>query len=85
MYKEGDRIHCARFQNQESLIKDSTDKINKAKSVPEKAAYAERLQREANILLSCLNYDEESLDCKNCHIIATLHKQAARLIVKIGV
>lgn len=76
------KISCAIFQKQEQEVKALTDKINKAKGVSEKARYAEELQREVGVLLSCPDYDKEKLDCKNCHFIANLRKKTADLIIK---
>ena len=82
MRKKEARINCQIFQKQESVIKDITDKINQAKGVQEKAEFAEELQKEANVLLSCLDYDPKKLDCKNCHFITNARKQTANLIIK---
>ena len=81
MYKEGFKITCQTFQKQESVIKDITDKINKAKEVKEKAKFAEELQKEVDVLLSCPDYKKESLNCKNCHFITNLRKRSADLII----
>ena len=51
------KINCIIFQKQEPIIKNITDKINMAKGIQEKARYAEELQRELNVLLSCPDYD----------------------------
>ncbi len=75
-------ISCKTFQKQELVIKDITDKINQAKGVQEKARFAEELQREVDVLLSCPDYDGKSLDCKNCHFITNLRKKTANLIIK---
>jgi len=82
MHKEGPKISCLTFQKQESPIKDITDRINMAKGVQEKAAYAEELKKESNVLLSCPDYDKERWDCKSCHFIANLRKKTANLIIK---
>jgi hypothetical protein len=82
MYKEEAKINCPIFQKQEPVIKDLTDKINKAKGVREKAKFAEELQREANVLLSCPDYDKGKLDCRNCQFVANLRKKTADLIIK---
>jgi len=50
--------------------------------VLEKARFAEELQREVEVLLSCPDYDGENLECKNCHFIANLRKKTANLIIK---
>lgn len=80
--KEEAKISCATFQKQEPVIKDITEKINNAKEVQEKATFAVELQKEVNVLLSCSDYDEKSLNCKNCHFIANLRKKTADLIIK---
>jgi len=80
--KEEAKINCSPFQKQEFVIKDITDKINKAKGVQEKAVFAEELQKEVDILLSCPDYDGESLDCRNCRFIANVRKKTANLIIK---
>jgi hypothetical protein len=76
------KISCPTFQKQESVIKDITDKINQAKGVLEKAKFAEELQKEADVLLSCPDYDGKRLDCKNCHFISNLRKKTSNLIIK---
>jgi len=82
MHKEEPKINCPTFQKQESVIKDITDKINRAKGVQEKAGFAEEIEKEVDVLLSCPDYDDKSLDCKNCHFIANLRKKTANLIIK---
>ncbi len=76
------KINCSSFQKQEPVIKDITDKINQAKGVLEKAKYAEELQKEAEVLLYCPDYDGKRLDCKNCHFITNLRKKTSNLIIK---
>jgi hypothetical protein len=75
-------INCLTFQKQEPIIKDITDRINIGETVLEKATFAEELQEEVNVLLSCTNYDKASINCKNCHFIANLRKKTANLIIK---
>ena len=80
--EENKAINCLTFQKQEPVIKDITDRINIGKTVSEKATFAEELQEEVNVLLSCTNYDKASINCKNCHFIANLRKKTANLIIK---
>ncbi len=82
MRKEEPKINCPIFQKQEPIIKELTDNINKAKGVLEKARFAEELQKEVKVLLSCLDYKSESLDCKNCHLIANLREKTADIVIK---
>ncbi len=81
MIKES-KIECSIFQKQEAVIKDLTDKINRAQGVQEKAKFASELQKEVDVLLSCSDYDEKSSDCKSCHFIANLRKKTADLIIR---
>jgi hypothetical protein len=82
MHKEEPKINCAIFQKQECVIKDITDKINGAKGVQEKAGFAEELKKEVDVLLSCPDYESQSLDCKNCHFISNLRKKTSNLIIR---
>jgi hypothetical protein len=80
--EENKAINCLTFQKQEPIIKDITDRINIGETVLEKATFAEELQEEVNVLLSCTNYDKASINCKYCHFIANLRKKTANLIIK---
>ena len=80
--EEEPKITCPTFLKQETVIKNITDKINMAKGVREKATFAEELQKEADVLLTCPDYDDKKLDCRNCRFIANLRKKTAGLIIK---
>lgn len=82
MSKEDAKINCATFQKQEPVIADITAKINSAKGVLEKADFAEELQKEADVLLSCPDYNEKNTDCSNCRFIANVRKKTADLVIK---
>jgi hypothetical protein len=76
------KINCPTFQKQEPVIEDISAKINKAKESQEKAVSAEELQKEVDVLLSCPDYDDKSVDCRNCRLITNLRKKTAALIIK---
>jgi hypothetical protein len=76
------KINCPTFQKQEPVIEDISAKINKAKESQEKAVSAEELQKEVDVLLSCPDYDDKSVDCRNCRLITNLRKKTAVLIIK---
>jgi hypothetical protein len=76
------KISCPIFQKQELLIKDVTESVNMAKNVQEKAGFAEELEKEVNVLLSCPDYKGESFECKNCHFISNLRKKTSNLIIR---
>lgn len=74
------KISCPIFKKQEVVIKDITDKINAAKGIEGKAALAEELGKEVEVLLSCPDYDSEKSDCRNCDFVANLRKKTVGLI-----
>jgi hypothetical protein len=82
VHKEEPKINCLTFQKQEPAIKEITDEINMAQRVQEKAGFAEELKKEMDVLLSCPDYESQSLDCKNCHFISNLRKRTSNLIIK---
>jgi hypothetical protein len=82
MSKKDAKINCSTFQKQEPEIEDITAKINSAEGVLEKAKFAKRLQEEADVLLSCPDYDKKSTDCNNCRFIANIRTKTAGLIIK---
>ena len=82
MSKQDAKINCPTFQKQEPVIEKITAKINGAKGVLEKAEFAEELQKEVTVLLSCPDYNEESTDCSNCRFIANVRKRTTDLVIK---
>ena len=82
MSEKNAEISCSVFQKQEPVIADITAKINSAKGVLAKAEFAEELQQEVDVLLSCSDYDEENTDCNNCRFIANVRAKTAGLIIK---
>ena len=82
MEKDKTKISCRVFQKQEAVAKDITNKINAIEGVTGKAVFAEELRKEVDVLLSCQDYKDTSLDCKNCHFIAALRRKTTNLIVK---
>jgi len=83
MSKEDAKINCAVFQKQGAVIKDITGKINAIEGVTGKAIFAEELRKEVDVLLSCQDYKDTSIDCENCRFIANLRKRTADIIIKV--
>ncbi|MCF7879038.1 MAG: hypothetical protein K9L95_06205 [Candidatus Omnitrophica bacterium] len=81
-HEKQSEISCSTFKKQEPVIKDITDKINKAKGTGEKAEFAEKLQEEVEVLLSCPDYKAEDFSCKSCRFIAKLRKRIAETVIK---
>ena len=82
MSKESAKINCPTFQKQETLIEEITAKINDVEEVLKKVDFAEELQQEVNVLLSCPDYDQKNIDCSNCHFISNVRKKTAELVIK---
>jgi hypothetical protein len=76
------KINCPTFQKQEPVIESISAKINKDKGAQEKAVSADELQKEVDVLLSCPDYNDKSVDCRNCRLITNLRKKTAALIIK---
>ena len=83
MDKENAKINCAIFHKQEAVIKDITSKINAIEGVTGKAVFAEELRKEVDVLLSCQDCKDTSIDCENCRFIANLRKRTADIIIKV--
>jgi hypothetical protein len=83
MSEENAKTSCPVFQKQAPVIKDITAKINSAKGVLAKAEFAEELQKEVDVLLSCPDYNQENTDCSNCRFIANVRKKTADLVIKV--
>jgi hypothetical protein len=75
-------INCLTFQEQEPILRDAADKINKARGVQDRIRLAKELQKEVDVLLSCPAYDSEAFDCRNCRFIANLHRKTAAVFIR---
>ena len=82
MDKKETSINCPTFQKQEIVIRDITNKINAIQGISGKAVFAEELQKEADVLLSCPDYKDTVPYCKNCRFIASLRKKTVNVIIK---
>jgi uncharacterized protein YeeX (DUF496 family) len=82
MHREQDRITCSIFQQKEPIIKEFTDRLNKVKDYQQRQELASDLSRYVDMLLECLEYNVNSLDCKNCRFISNLRKKTANIIIK---
>jgi len=78
----GKAISCSIFQQKEFSIKEFTDRLNKVEDYQHKIELASDLSRYADMLLECLEYNANSLDCKNCRIISNIRKKTADIIIK---
>ncbi len=70
------------FQPQEKKMQAIIQEINASKDINDKAAYANELQKEVDVLLECKSYDEKNLNCKGCQTIAGLRKNVVDIIFK---
>lgn len=62
-------IKCGKFQDTEVVIKRAEDKIKETRSIKERQYYAQDILLEAKALISCSNYNSNTEDCLNCHLI----------------
>ncbi len=82
MQKENSKISCPTFHTQELLILRITSKINKSIDIREKTEFVEELKGEVDVMLSCDDYDNTNINCRNCHLIADMCCETANLIMK---
>lgn len=78
-----ENINCLRFIAKEKVLKELTGEINNEKDSAGKAEYAQKILTELKPLLLCEEHNEKKTDCKNCHIISSLRKQAVDIILKM--
>ena len=72
---------CIVFQDFVSVMDILRSKMIKSKHVPEKAQYAEEILVEANTAINCSHFNDKSVDCINCRIVAGLNKKTADLVI----
>lgn len=77
-----DEISCSIFQQKEFIIRELTDRLNEVKDYQHKVELASDLLRYVDMLLDCLEYNADSLDCKNCQFISNIRKKTAGIIIK---
>jgi len=82
MHRVQDGICCSIFQQKEPIIKEFTDRLNEVKDYQYKVELTSDLSRCVDMLLECLEYNANSLDCKNCRFISNTRKKTADIIIK---
>lgn len=82
MQQEQEQISCTLFQQKEFIIRGLTDRLNEVKDYQHKQELASDLLRYVDMLLDCLEYNDNSSDCKNCRFISNIRKKTAGIIIK---
>ncbi len=82
MQQGHDEISCSIFQQKEFIIRELTGRLNEVKDYQHKVELASDLLRYVDMLLDCLEYNADSLDCKNCRFISNIRKKTAGIIIK---
>ena len=72
------------FARQEAKVAQLTEAMNRAGTATEKAAVAEALLIEVDVLLECEQFDLGSADCRLCTGFSKLRHQTATLVVEAG-
>ncbi len=85
MNDETNEVQCSVFQQHENRIKSITMGINSQKKLSDKGPLANELCNEAEILMTCKDYEKNEPDCINCHTISALRKRTAGLVLKAGI
>lgn len=82
MHQGQGRVSCSIFQQKEPIIQEFNDRLNEVEDYQHKVELASDLSRYVDMLLECLEYNANSLDCKNCRFISNLRKKTANIIIK---
>ena len=82
MELEKQYIKCSKFQDTEAVIKKSEDKIKETGSIKEREYYAQDILLEAKALISCSNYNSNTEDCLNCHLVLLKYIQEYKTLAK---
>ncbi len=78
------RMSCSKYMKAEQAIKNLTEDINRAEDVATKAARARELMEATDSLLSCADYEKGNWNCENCHRVASLRKEAAKIVLHVA-
>jgi len=80
---ENEMIRCSTFLLAEETITRLTSEIRNTKDMDEKIRKAQSLLEESNSLLSCIEYDEHSVECRSCHTLSSLRKKIAEILLRV--
>lgn len=67
-------MRCLIYQNKAAVMKDITDRLGRGRGNGEKARLVRKLGQEADSLLTCSDYKNDSQECKNCRATAQRRK-----------
>jgi len=84
MTAEGTSIACPTFGTREVRVGRLTAQINAARTVAEKAPFAQEVIDALRELLACEAYGQSSLDCICCLSFCELWSKTARLILRVN-
>lgn len=79
------KLSCSTFVETERISKKLVAEINEAKDVTTKATKAKELIEVVDSLLSCAEYDKDQWNCKICHQVASLRKNACQITIDVAV
>jgi len=71
------------FQEQEPILRDTTDRINLARGAQDRSRFARKLKREVDVLVSCPAYDSDTFDCRNCRFVSNLRRKTAAVFMRL--
>ena len=75
-------MKCLVFQNKAAVMQDITDRLGRCRANGEKARLVKKLGQEADSLLTCAEYKDDSQDCRNCRATALRRKNVMWGILK---
>ena len=79
------KLSCSNFLNTEQISKQLMGEINSTKDAATKAAKAKELISIVDTLLSCAEYNRDQWNCKICHQVASLRKNASQITIDVSI
>jgi len=67
-------MNCLIYQNKAAVVQGITDRLSRGRTSGEKERLVKKLGQETDSLLTCIDYKNDSQDCKNCRSAALRHK-----------
>lgn len=83
--KQPQKLSCSNFLKTEQISKHLMGEINRAMDATTKAAKAKELISVVDTLLSCAEYDRDQWNCKICHQVASLRKNASQITIDVSI
>jgi hypothetical protein len=67
-------MKCLIYRNKAAVMQEIIDRLGRGRGNGEKTRLVKKLGQEADSLMTCADYKNDSQDCKNCRAVAQRRK-----------